>query len=195
MLHRRLHRTVEKRKRDTVSMDPEENTVDTIPPAQEARGCYQANFILNAFVALGLGIATILILNIFNRSGGFALLSGLFAALLYSAVVFPRLLSGRLPGAIRRNYGARNNAIRQEEQGNRPTAKSMAFGGLAISSILAIAAGIGLYYIPANGSIFAFVDAVLALVICVAFFIIGLSLLAFFFGRGHAGENGAYFDL
>ncbi len=164
-------------------------------PEQEARGCYNANLILNAFVALGLGIAVILILNIFNRSGWFALLSGLFAALLYCAIVFPRLLFSPNPDPRRRYDGHGNHDTPREEQGDRHTAKRLALGGVAIPSIFAIAAGIGLLHLPTNQPIFAFLDALLAIVICIALFIIGLSLLVFFFGRGRREGNGVYFDL
>ncbi len=173
-------------------MEPEENIVNPLQPEQGTRGCYRANLILNAFAALGLGIAVIVILNVFNRSGWFALLSGSFGALLYCAIVFPRILFSPNPDP-RRRFEGNGNPV--GEQQDRHTAKGMAVGGFAISSILAIGSCIGLYYFPANQPIFAFVDALLAIVLCIALFITGLSLLAFFLGRGHMDGNGGYFDL
>ncbi|MBV9259108.1 MAG: hypothetical protein JO215_13925 [Ktedonobacteraceae bacterium] len=176
-------------------MEPEENIVNLPQPEQRARGCYKANLILNAFIALGLGIAIILILNVFNRSGWFALLSGLFGTMFYCAIVFPKILFGPIPERGRRNYGNRNNVQMGGEQGDRRTAKSMALSGLVVASTLAIAASIGLYYLPANRPIFALVDAVLAIVICIALFMIGLCILIFFFGRGRREGNGGHIDL
>jgi hypothetical protein len=176
-------------------MDSEEAIADAPSSGQDARGCYKINLIFNAFAALGLGVAVILILNIFNHGGWFALLGGLFGALLYCAVVFPRLLFGPSPASGRRRYGDEDNRNRQQVQGNRRSAKSMALSGFAFSSVLAIAAGYGLIYLPTNRPIFAFLDAILALVICVALFILGLCILAFFFGRGHRDGNRGYIDM
>ncbi len=176
-------------------MEPEANIVNLAQREQPARGCYKANLILNAFVAVGLGAAVILILAIFNHSGSFALLSGLFGALLYGAVVFPRILFGPAPGRERLRYGDRNNAARRPARANRRSAKAMALSGFALSSVLSVAAGIGLVYFPANRPLFAFVDAILALVICMALFMLGLCILAVFFGRGHIESNGVYIDI
>jgi hypothetical protein len=176
-------------------MEPAENVVNPPQPEQDARGCYKANLVLNAFVAVGLGITIILILNVFNRSGWFALLSGLFGALLYCAIVFPRILFSPNPDPRRRLNGNGNNATPQQEPADRHTAKKLALGGIVIPSSFALAASIGLWRLPTNQPIFAFVDALLAIVICIALFMIGLSLLVFFFGLGRREGNGAYFDL
>ncbi|GCE21365.1 hypothetical protein KDK_51650 [Dictyobacter kobayashii] len=52
------------------------------------------NLAFNIALACMLGMLIVVILNFFNRSGPFALLSGLFGTLLYCAVSLPRLLFG-----------------------------------------------------------------------------------------------------
>ena len=78
-------------------MEPEENRIDAPQPAEEPENSDTLNPIGRAMIALLLGICIVLILNILNRGGWFALLSALFGMLLYGALVILQWLSGRNP--------------------------------------------------------------------------------------------------
>lgn len=146
-------------------------------PVEISRGCYRLNIILNVLIGLFLGVCIVLILNMFNRSGWFALLSGLFGAMIYCALALPRILFGPIPGMHRGNAVAhgREMSLRARVRG--------LYRGVVLLTLIGIALLVALYYLPGQQPIFAFISAVIVLLLCVCLFMIGLSALALFIAR------------
>lgn len=167
-------------------MEPEEGMIEHPQPVEMPRGCYKFNLLLNALVALVLGIGIVLILNSLNRSGWFALLSGLFGTLLYGALVFPRLLFLRSPGLPRSRHGPGREI--GQEQVARPATRALAYRGIVIFGLLGIAGFAGLFFLPDQRPVFALLSAILGLLICSCLFAIGmLGLVLFFANRERIG--------
>ncbi len=167
-------------------MEPEEDMTEHPPTGEMPRGCYKFNLIFNALIALVLGIGIVFILNILNRSGRFALLSGLFGALLYSALVFPRLLFYRgagLPGSRFNQAGEAG-----QEQMGRPATKALAYRGIVLFVLLGGAGFVGLLFIPGQRPVFALISAVLGLLLCGCLFIIGMLVLVLFLANRERSE-------
>ncbi len=165
-------------------MEPAENRAETVSQTPPPRGCYGCNLILNALIALGVGIGIVLLLISLNRRGWFALLSGLFGAMLYSALVFPRLLFGSWPGIQGRQYGARNAG----EEIDKRVGKRRIYLSIILTSLFALTAFVGLSFLPEQSSVFAFISAVLSLVILGCLFVLGLCVLVLFLARNGHGR-------
>jgi hypothetical protein len=167
-----------------------------LPATPMPAGCYIANLILNIIVALTFGIGIIIILNILNRGGWFALLSGLFGMMMYIALVFPRLLFGPDFRAHRQRKQVVSAARQQEAEGQGRGATTTIYRGIALASIVGILAFIGLYFLPAHAAIFALLSAILGMLVCISGFALGLCILALFImHRRQIRNNGIYFDL
>jgi hypothetical protein len=159
-------------------MEPEESMTEPPHRGEMPRGCYTFNLVLNVLIAFILGVGIVLILDAFNRSGWFALLSGLFGTLLYSALVFPRLLFGRRPALPRARHRAAGEAG-QEQVAQRAT-RAAAYRGILLFGLLGIADGVGLFFLPDQRPVFALISAVLGILLCMCLFAIGISVLVLF---------------
>src|ERR1051326_8333950 len=149
-----------------------------LPTASTPQGCYIANLILNATIALIFGIGIILILNVLNRGGWFALLSGLLGTMVYIALVFPRLLFGPDLATLRQRTEVVNPPRQEEAERQGRGATAIIYRGIALASIVGILAFIGIYFLPAHGAIFALLSALLGMLVCVSCFALGLCILA-----------------
>jgi hypothetical protein len=126
------------------------------------------------------GINTILILTIFNHSGWFALLGGVFGMLLYDVLVFVEWLFGR-------SLGRKKTPQRQDIVGEaaRQAFVAMVWPWLLIYGLLAIGAGVGLFSLSSQQSfLFALICGALSLLFCISVFrwgmMAGLSALVLF---------------
>ncbi|MBO0783285.1 MAG: hypothetical protein J2P37_31100, partial [Ktedonobacteraceae bacterium] len=128
-------------------------------------------------IALCLGAGVVLLLNFFDRGGWFALLSGLFGALLYAAVVFPKLLFGLRAGPRAARH---DQPGRWEERAARRQAIFSASVGVVIAIVVGSAALVALFFLPAHRPLFAFLSAILGLVFCISLFAAGALVVVLF---------------
>jgi len=157
-------------------MEREENRTEAPDFAEIPRGRNPFKLVLGILLAQVLGVCIVLILNVLNRSGWFALLGGLSGMLLYSTLVFVQWISGR-------SLGWRTS---QNQNLEGPRARQaflvLTCPWLLLYGLLAIAGGIGLFFIPdQQNPVFALISGALGLLLCINAFrfvvLIGISVL------------------
>lgn len=131
---------------------------------------------------LGLvpGISITLLLPIFNHSGWFALLGGVFGMLLYDGLVFVEWLFDR-------SLGRKKTPQRQDIVGEaaRQAFVALVWPWILIYGLLAIGAGTGLFSLSRQQSpLFALISGALSLLFCISVFrwvmMAGLSVIILF---------------
>ncbi|HEX6479970.1 MAG TPA: hypothetical protein VF043_14090 [Ktedonobacteraceae bacterium] len=148
----------------------------------ETRGYFVFNLVVGVLVALGFGAIIVLILNVLNHGGWFALISGLIGALLYCVGVFQKIMFGsRLEGQSFRSDVGRNGGMQLPE--TRRATVAGAYKSIFLCSLLAIGIGAGLYYLPSQHPVLAVISAILGLCLCACLLAIGLSVLVLFLVR------------
>lgn len=126
------------------------------------------NLLGRAPIALVLGVCIVLILNLFNRGGWFALLSALFSILLYVVLVIVQGL--RNP----RSPQPSSDPVPAEQEG-RQAVMAVIFRGLPIAGLQAIVGGVGLFFLPDQQNlVFAVISGVLGFLLCKGLFEVGL---------------------
>jgi len=140
---------------------------------------YVISLSVNVIVALCLGTGIVLILNVLNRSSWFALLSGLFCAMLFCALTIARTLFSSKPQVLNFRSNTENEGERQA-QPKRQTIITAAYTSIVISGLLGIAAIIALCSLPGQNIILAFVNGVLGLLLCTSIVVIGMCVLVLF---------------
>lgn len=163
-------------------MEREENRTEPPHFAERPGGRNPFKLVLGILLALVPGVCIVLILDVLNRGGWFALLGGLSGMLLYSALVFVQWISGRSLG----QRTSQNQNL--EGQRARQAFLTMVCPWLLLYGLLAIAGGIGLFFIPGQQSpIFALISGALGLLLCISAFrfmmFIGISVLVLFFAE------------
>jgi hypothetical protein len=161
-------------------MEPEGN--GTQPPQPEDHGSF--NFLGHMPMALLLGVGIVLILNLLNRGGWFALLSALFGILLSIILIIvqrvrnpqnPRPSSGPVP----------------EGQERRQAVLAVIFRGLPLAGLQAIVGGVGLFLLPDQQNlVFAVISGVLGFLLCKGLFDVGLlAVILFVASRERIGSS------
>ena len=164
-------------------MESEENRSQLPEDASTPEGRKPLKLVLGILLALIPGITIVLILNILNRGGWFSLLSGLSGMLLYSLLVFVEWISGRSLG---RNTRHQNRNIVGPEA--RQAFVKIAIPWLLIYGLLAVAGGIGLFFLPDQQSpLYALISGAIGLLLCISVFrfvlLMGISILVLFFAE------------
>lgn len=151
-------------------MEPKGN--GTQPPQPEDGGPF--NLLGRAPIALVLGIGVVLILNLLNRGGWFALLSALFSILLYIVLVIVQGL--RTPRGSQPSSGTA-----PEEQEVRQAVRAVLFRGVPLAGLEAIVGGVGLFFLPDRQNlVFALISGVLGFLLCKGLFDVGLLAMVLF---------------
>lgn len=161
-----------------------------------AQGCRLFGTILYVLILFLLSACIIILLNLLNRSGGFALLSGFFGALLYCALTLPRILFSWRRTALALRQAQAGNTEMQTRIMTRPAGRQPTVGGLLgnllLFSLLAAAAFIGLYFLRGQSLVFALISAVLGLCFCFSLFQIGAAVLGLFLIRRGRARNASF---
>ena len=151
-------------------MEPEGN--GTQPPESQEHDAF--NLLGRAPIALVLGVCVVLILNLFNRGGRFALLSALFSILFYLVLILVRGI--RHPQSPPPSSGPA-----PEEQEVRQAVMAVIFRGLPIAGLQAIVGGVGLFFLPDQQElVFAVISGVLGFLLCKGLFEVGLLAMVLF---------------
>lgn len=160
-----------------------------------AQGCRLFGTVLYVLILFCLSAGIIILLNIFNRGGWFALLSGLFGALLYCALTLPRLVfSWRRASLVLRLAREGNTEmqerIRTRQPGRSPTVRGL-LGTMLLFGLLGTASFLGLYFLPGQSLLFALISGVLGLCFCFSLFQIAASVFGLFLMRRGKARNTA----
>jgi hypothetical protein len=145
--------------------------------------------VLPIALALCSGVFVVLILNVINRGGRFALLSGLFGAMF--SYIWP-LLSGlfgamfsyiwpllrKLFERLRFHADAGGDVETQAQEPSRVKIAVATYGGIVYFGLLVAAAGSGLIVLPGEGLLFALLSGILGYVLFVGLLGFGLVILA-----------------
>jgi hypothetical protein len=171
-------------------MDARENGDETPQPVPVGRGCYTCNLIFTVLIALSMSVITTLLLTILKHNEGFAVLSGLFTAILYCVLVFLRILRHRAQTVQR---------LRRQETGMYPVEEDSQEArffyrgtviGIVLYGLLGVSAFVGLYYLPDQHIIFALLSAVFALILLHCFFTVcWLVPMRLFAHKGHLSTD------
>jgi hypothetical protein len=142
-----------------------------------AQGCRLFGRILYVLILFCLIACIMILLIVLNRSGWFALLSGVFGALLYCTLTLPRvLLSMRQASLAQRQARDATAGMPVRRTTRRPTVRSI-LGGLLLFSLLGTAAFVGLYFLPGQGPVFALISGILGLAFFFSLFQVSVSVL------------------
>jgi hypothetical protein len=142
-----------------------------------AQGCHLFGRILYVLILFCWLACIMILLIIFNRSGWFALLSGVFGALLYCTLTLPGvLLSMRQASLAQRQARDDTAGMPVRRTTRRPTVRGI-LGGLLLFSLLGTAAFVGLYFLPGQGPVFALISGVLGLAFFFSLFQVNVSVL------------------
>ena len=135
-----------------------------------AQGCRLFSRIVYVLILFFLLACILILLIVLNRSGWFALLSGVFGALLYCALT--------LPGVMFRMRQARdgNAGMHARRTTRRPTVRGT-LGAFLLFSLLGTVAFLGLYFLPGQGLVFALISGVLGLSFFFSLFQVSISVL------------------
>ena len=163
-------------------MESEENLAEPPQSAETPGWRDRFKLVLKVLIAPIPGIGIVLILNALNRGGWFALLSGVFGMLLYSALVFVQWLFDRSPGRQRPPHGP----VREGPEARRAFLV-LASRGFLINGPLGIAGFVGLFFLRGQSPVFALISAVLGLMLCIGLFrvvtMVGVLVLVHFAER------------
>lgn len=129
-----------------------------------AQGCRLFSMILYVLILFFLLACIMILLIALNRSGWFALLSGVFGALLYCTLTLPRVVFSMRQASLAQRQARDGTAgMHARRTTRRPTTVRGTLGGLLLFSLLGTAAFVGLYFLPGQGPVFALISGVLGL--------------------------------
>lgn len=146
-----------------------------------AQGCRLFGMILFVLILFFLLACIMILLILLNRSGWFALLSGVFGALLYCTLTFSRVLLGTRQASLAQ-YQTRDSTAGMPTgratrlPTRRPTVRGT-LGRLILFSLLGTAAFVGLYFLPGQGAVFALISGVFGFFFFFSLFQVSGSLL------------------
>jgi hypothetical protein len=163
-------------------MEREENRPEPPHPAEiPARS--PLKLVLSILLALVPGISIVLILNIFNHGGWFALLGGLSGMLLYSLLALVQWVFGirLVPGTPSQN----RTLVGAEAQ---RAFLVMVCPWLLIYALLTVGGVVGLFFLSEQQSpLYAVISGALGLLVCISAFrlvmFIGVAFLVLFFAE------------
>jgi len=160
-------------------MESEDNKTDFSQSEGEENTLNPAG---RAVIALLLGISIILLLNILNRGGWFALLSAFFGILLYSVLVLWQWLREQ-----RRGHQKPHSCPVGDGPEAQRAAMSALYRGFLIYGLQAIAGVVGLLLLPDQQSpVFALISGILGFLFCKGLFTVGMfAVVAFIARREH----------
>lgn len=151
-------------------MEPEGN--GTQPPESDDHN--QFDLVGRVPIALVLGICVVLLLNLFNRGGWFALESALFSILLYFVLII-------VQGLRHPQSSAPSSGLIPEGQEVRQAVRAVILRGLPKACAEAIVGGVGLFFLPdQQGLVFAVISGVLGFLLCKGLFDVGLLAMVLF---------------
>ena len=144
-----------------------------------AQGCRLFMRILYVLILFCLLAGIMILLIVLNRSGWFALLSGVFGALLGALLYTLSRVVLRMRQASLAQRQARDGiaGIHARITTRRPTTVRGTLGGLLLFSLLGTAAFVGLYFLPGQGPVFALISGVLGLSFFFSLFQVSMSVL------------------
>src|SRR5260370_9184574 len=130
-----------------------------------AQGCRLFGMILFVLILFFLLACIMILLIVLNRSGWFALLSGVFGALLYCTLTLPRGLLRMRQASLAQRQARDGTAGMPARRTTRPPTRRPTvrgtLGGLLLFSLLGTAAFFRLYFLPGQGAVFALISGVL----------------------------------
>jgi len=142
-----------------------------------AQGCRLFGRILYVLILFFLLACIMILLIVLNRSGWFALLSGVFGALLYCTLTLPRVVFRMRQASLAQRQARDGTAgMHARRTIRRPTVRGT-LGGLLLFSLLGTAAFVGLYFLPGQGPVFALISGVLGLSFFFSLFQVSMSVL------------------
>lgn len=129
------------------------------------QGCRLLTRILYVLILFFLLACIMTLLIVLNRSGWFALLSGVFGALLYCilTLTLPRVASRLRQAPLAQRQAGDGTAGMYTRRTTRGPTVRETLGGLLLFSLLGTAAFAGLYFLPGQGLVFALISGVLGL--------------------------------
>jgi hypothetical protein len=146
-----------------------------------ARGCRLFGMILFVLILFFLLACIMILLIVLNRSGWFALLSGVFGALLYCTLTLPRVVLRMRQASLAQRQARDGTAGMPARRTTRPPTRRPTvrgtLGGLLLFSLLGTAAFIGLYFLPGQGAVFALISGVLGFSFFFSLFQVSVSVL------------------
>jgi hypothetical protein len=146
-----------------------------------ARGCRLFGRILYMLILFFLLACIMILLTVLNRSGWFALLSGVFGALLYCTLTLPRVVFRMRQASLAQRQARDGTAGMHARRTTRPPTRRPTvrgtLGGLLLFSLLGTAAFVGLYFLPGQGPVFALISGVLGLSFFFSLFQVSMSVL------------------
>ena len=145
-----------------------------------AQGCRLFGMILYVLILFSLLACITILLIVLNRSGWFALLSGVFGALLYGTLTFPRVVLSMRQASLAQRQARDGTAGMPARRTTRPPTRRPTvrgiWGGLLLFSLLGTAAFVGLYLLPGQGPVFALISGVLGLSFFFSLFQVSVSV-------------------
>ena len=146
-----------------------------------AQGCRLFGLILSVLILFFLLACIMILLIVLNRSGWFALLSGVFGALLCCTLTLPRVVFRMRQASLAQRQARDGTAGMHARRTTRPPTRRPTvrgtLGGLLLFSLLGTAAFVGLYFLPGQGAVFALISGVLGLSFFFSLFQVSVSVL------------------
>ena len=146
-----------------------------------AQGCRLFGMILFVLILFCLLACIMMLLIVLNRSGWFALLSGVFGALLYCTLTLPRVVLRMRQASLAQRQARDGTAGMPARRTTRPPTRRPTvrgtLGGLLLFSLLGTAAFVGLYFLPGQGAVFALISGVLGFSFFFSLFVVSGSVL------------------
>ena len=146
-----------------------------------AQGCRLFGMILFVLILFFLLACIMILLIVLNRSGWFALLSGVFGALLYCTLILPRVVLRMRQASLAQRQARDATAGMPTRRTTRPPTRRPTvrgtLGGLLLFSLLGTAAFVGLYFLPGQGAVFALISGVLGFSFFFSLFQVSMSVL------------------
>ena len=145
-----------------------------------AQGRRLFGLILSVLILFFLLACIMILLIVLNRSGWFALLSGVFGALLYCTLTLPRVVFRMRQASLAQRQARDGTAGMHARRTTRPPTRRPTvrgtLGGLLLFSLLGTAAFVGLYFLPGQGPVFALISGVLGLSFFFSLFQVSMSV-------------------
>ncbi len=146
------------------------------PNMSLAQGCRLFGSILYVLILFFLLACIMILLIVLNRSGWFALLSGVFGALLYCTLTLPVIVFRMRQTSLAQRQVRHDTAgMHARRTAERPTVRGT-LGGLLLFSLVGTAAFGGLYFLPGQGPVFALISGVLGISFFFSLFQVGISV-------------------
>jgi hypothetical protein len=127
------------------------------------QGCRLFSRILYVLILFLLLACIMILLIVLNRSGWFALLSGIFGVLLYCTLTLPGIVFRMRQASLAQPQARDDTTEMHARRTTRGPTVRDTLGSLLLFGLLGTAALVGLYFLPGQGLVFALISGVLSL--------------------------------